>query len=723
MRKVMNLVIGGIQHKVFNLVLVTIILLVGAYTAITVYQYNNLSKVVGESGEEQMQAISDISSQTMHAVVENATSESTMLQAVAADEYFRGAAEAVEIMGDYASMLLENPRKYTRKKYLPPDASLDGELTVQFVTAEGVDEKDAKLVDKVGLMMNMSDFFLSVYQRSRINSCLLGFPEGAFLITDEDSGGKFDEDGTPMHIDITDRPWYKGAVETGELFFSDVMEDAFTGQVGIVVAKPVYKDGEVAAVIGADLFLDSMDEAVKANDKDGSFTCIVNQEGHIIFSPREEGEFAKRTSSEAEDLRESGNSELAECITDALSGDTSTHEVDIDGKDYYVTAGKMSTTGWAILSVVDKAATEQSAIMMQEKLTEISENATENFRGSQKNSRNMTIILLLLICAGGIWAANYVSKRIVSPLNKMTKRISELNGTNLQFKMEDDFRTGDEIEVLAESFADISRKTVQYMEQIRSVTAEKERISAELSMAQAIQASQLPSIFPAYPERDEFDIYASMTPAKEVGGDFYDFFLCDPDHLCMVMADVSGKGVPAALFMMISKILIKNRVQTEEELGEAMRNVSNQLLEGNRTDMFVTAWVCVLQLSTGEGIALNAGHEHPARRSPGGKYALVTYKHSIALATFEDAPYREHSFKLDPGDSIFVYTDGVPEANNSANEFFGTERMLEALNKNPDASPQEIIRNVTEGIEAFTQGADQFDDITMLSFKYLGPKK
>ena len=195
-----------------------------------------------------------------------------------------------------------------------------------------------------------------------------------------------------------------------------------------------------------------------------------------------------------------------------------------------------------------------------------------------------------------------------------------------------------------------------------------------------------------------------------------------------VGSGIFKSGNPAKRAQAIVKAVTNYRdakllAELSEDLGEAMRNVSNQLLEGNRTDMFVTAWVCVLQLSTGEGIALNAGHEHPARRSPGGKYALVTYKHSIALATFEDAPYREHSFKLDPGDSIFVYTDGVPEANNSANEFFGTERMLEALNKNPDASPQEIIKNVTEGIEAFTQGADQFDDITMLSFKYLGPKK
>ncbi len=248
------------------------------------------------------------------------------------------------------------------------------------------------------------------------------------------------------------------------------------------------------------------------------------------------------------------------------------------------------------------------------------------------------------------------------------------------------------------------------------------RLSTELNMATAIQASQLPKLFPAFPSRPEFDVYASMTPAKEVGGDFYDFFLVDDDHIGLVMADVSGKGVPAALFMMVSRVLIKSHLQNGETPGEALSNVNEQLCEGNEADLFVTVWAAVIQISTGRGIASNAGHEHPALRRAGGQYELITYRHSPAVATMEGMHFREHEFQLNPNDSLFVYTDGVAEATNAQNELFGPERTLEALNREPDATPKEVLSNVMEGINAFVAEAEQFDDITMLCFRYNGPE-
>ena len=247
------------------------------------------------------------------------------------------------------------------------------------------------------------------------------------------------------------------------------------------------------------------------------------------------------------------------------------------------------------------------------------------------------------------------------------------------------------------------------------------RLSMELNMATAIQASQLPKLFPAFPNRPEFDIFASMTPAKEVGGDFYDFFLIDDDHIGLVMADVSGKGVPAALFMMVSRVLIKSHLQNGETPGEALANVNNQLCEGNDAELFVTVWAAVIQISTGKGIAANAGHEHPALRRVGGPYELITYRHSPAVATMEGIPFREHTFELHPGDSLFVYTDGVAEATNAQNELFGAERTLAALNRDAGAEPETVLSNVMDGINAFVAGAEQFDDITMLCFKYNGP--
>lgn len=249
---------------------------------------------------------------------------------------------------------------------------------------------------------------------------------------------------------------------------------------------------------------------------------------------------------------------------------------------------------------------------------------------------------------------------------------------------------------------------------------ETARIGTELSMATDIQASQLPRLFPAFPNRSEFDLYASMTPAKEVGGDFYDFFLIDDNHLGLVMADVSGKGIPAALFMMISRVLIKTHLQNGESPGEALKNVNDQLCDGNDANLFVTVWLAVLEISTGKVVSANAGHEHPAIYRVGKKYELDIYKHSPALAMLENITFKEQSFTLKPGDSIFVYTDGVPEATNIDKELFGTDRMLNVLNENSNLTPEQVLTNVMNGIKRFVGDAEQFDDITMLCLRYQG---
>ena len=284
--------------------------------------------------------------------------------------------------------------------------------------------------------------------------------------------------------------------------------------------------------------------------------------------------------------------------------------------------------------------------------------------------------------------------------------------------------TYDELQTLGESIYAMEAGIRDYIENLTRVTAEKERIGAELSVATQIQADMLPGIFPAFPDRKEFDLYATMTPAREVGGDFYDFFLIDDDHLALVMADVSGKGVPAALFMVIAKTLIKNHAQMGEySPAKVLMQVNDTLCQGNEAELFVTVWLAILQISTGKGLAANAGHEHPALRSAEGYYELIKYRHSPAVATMEGIRFREHEFELHPGDSLFVYTDGVPEATDGEDTLFGTERMMDALNRNPAARPEELLRNVKEDIDTFVGEAQQFDDITMLALEFHGADK
>ena len=311
-----------------------------------------------------------------------------------------------------------------------------------------------------------------------------------------------------------------------------------------------------------------------------------------------------------------------------------------------------------------------------------------------------------------------VSGSITRPIQKLARNVKQIGKGEFDKKVE--VESADEIGNLAEAFNHMLDDLNTYFEQIKTITAEKERIGAELNVATQIQADMLPSIFPPFPDKTEFDIYATMTPAKEVGGDFYDFFLLDENHLALVMADVSGKGVPAALFMVIAKTLIKNRAQMGGSPAEILGFVNDQLCEGNEADMFVTVWLGILDLTTGKGMAANAGHEKPAIRRAGQNYEFVRTKHSPAVAVMEGMKFREHEFELHPGDSLYIYTDGVAEATNAQNALFGDERMMEALNSNPDASPKELLQNVQQAIDEFVGDAPQFDDITMLCLKYKG---
>ena len=243
----------------------------------------------------------------------------------------------------------------------------------------------------------------------------------------------------------------------------------------------------------------------------------------------------------------------------------------------------------------------------------------------------------------------------------------------------------------------------------------------ELKTASEIQEGMLPSIFPAFPNRPEFDIYASMDPAREVGGDFYDFFLVDDDHLCIVMADVSGKGVPAALLMMASKIILANHAMMGKSPGEILTDANVTVFANNKMDLFVTVWLGILEISTGKLTASNAGHEYPVIRRPGGDFDLYKDPHGFVLGSFEDECYEEYEERLEPGSKIFVYTDGVPEAMDRERQQFGLDRMLAALNRDPDASPYQLLKNVRDGVQEFVGDAEQFDDLTMLCLEYKGP--
>ena len=316
----------------------------------------------------------------------------------------------------------------------------------------------------------------------------------------------------------------------------------------------------------------------------------------------------------------------------------------------------------------------------------------------------------------------YLRKVLLNPLKLITTEAERFATQEVSVgrRLDEQVKNNDEIGVLASSIDQMEDHIVEYVGNLTKATAEKERISTELSLAQRIQADMLPNIYPAFPDRPEFDIFASMEPAKEVGGDFYDFFFVDPDHLCMMIADVSGKGVPAALFMMASRIILANNAMMGKNPARILAETNAAICSNNREEMFVTVWLGILEISTGHLVASNAGHEYPVIRKPDGNFELFMDKHGFVIGGLETARYKDYEITLEPGSKLFLYTDGVPEATDGKEEQFGTERMIEALNSDPDADPEHVLANMRKTVNKFVNGAEQFDDLTMMCFEYKG---
>ena len=719
MKVIHGLKLGGLQHKIFNLMLIFIAALIAASAAVFIHQRNILSDVVQHASEEQQASIVQISESTMEAVLESSLTQTTALQAYIADDLFSEVRTNVQTLQAFASELFAHADNFSAHPYYPPDPANAGKASVQMQHEPGVDPADSQAL---GLIANMSEIMQAMFENSgKLNSCFVATTDGCILFVDDRADVYIREDGSVKEAtDISERPWFKQAVAAGDVIFTSVEADTFSGILGLVCAAPVYQDGELVAVVGADIFLTSISDYVMSKASNGSYICVVSNEGQVLFSPMQEGMFKAELSASALDLRQSDNRELAAFISRALEERTDLCEFEVDGKLCYLSGAPMPSVGWAVVSVVEKKLSDQPTVAMLSQYELINDSALTQYRdGTRRTSIQATFITLLIVVLA-IVGALVLAYRIVEPVEKMTRRINALSGSDQAFEMDDDYRTGDEIEILAESFASLSKKTRDYIAQITQITAEKERIGTELALATRIQADMLPNIFPAFPDRPEFDVYATMDPAKEVGGDFYDFFLIDDTHLGLVIADVSGKGVPAALFMMIAKILVQNYAMMGRSPAEVLQSVNDQICTNNREEMFVTIWFGILDLSTGTVTAANAGHEYPTILQAGGQFELVKDKHGFVIGGMEDIQYREYELALTPGSKLFLYTDGVPEATNADNEMFGTARMLTALNQDPTASPEVIIKNVRSAVDCFVKNAEQFDDLTMLCVEYRG---
>ena len=707
MRKILGITLGGLQKKTITLVLVMLLIMLAVLVGISHYQNRMLVGVVGETRDDQQEAISQVSEETMHQMLEGSLVSNTTLRADLEDSEFSEIVNDIYMLQTMAHGLLESRDSIAPLWPGLPDPALNGTASAMVLCEEGVDYTRSEYL---GVIAHMSDAMIAMHHNSdKIDSCYIGLADGTDLCVDEKAANKLDENGVPIPFPVRERPWYRGAIEADGLYFTGIEHDAYSNRLQVTCSVPVKLDGETVGVVGIDIVLENMIDFTGDDNAQGTYTYVVNDRGQVILGSDGNGAF--EISDQATDLRSMGNSKLSQFVDRALRETTDLETITIDRKPYYMVGAPMHTVGWAVISVVDKVITEQPKNLMLSEYNRINEEASGKFSDGTARTRLSVVLILVMVFIIGLYAALFAARRMVKPIEQMTRSIVRSSQTGEMFQMEDSFRTDDEIELLAEAFDDLSKKTKNYIGQITEITAEKERISTELSLATKIQAAMMPHIFPAFPGRPEFDIYASMDPAKEVGGDFYDFFLVDEDHLCMVMADVSGKGIPAALFMMASKIILQSCAMLGQSPGEILTKTNEAICSNNQEEMFVTVWLGILEISTGKLTAANAGHEYPVIKKPDGSFELLKDKHGLVIGAMDGVRYKEYALQLEPGTKLFVYTDGVPEATDEDNKLFGTDRMLAALNEASDATPDQILKHVRWAVDVFGKDAEQFDDL------------
>jgi sigma-B regulation protein RsbU (phosphoserine phosphatase) len=512
-------------------------------------------------------------------------------------------------------------------------------------------------------------------------------------------------------IDLRQKDWYLAALKQDGLYISDAYRDSFDRGLNITMSMPV-KDaqGNNVAVVAADIDISNLDKIVSE--------AVTSSQGYAVLLNGSEVISAPNLSEDNQNDLKAFLGDQAQSIVDQMQNKSKAAaqtSVAAQGKEFFAVWEPVTTSGWGLVILVPQAEITAPSTELQAQISTMADDATASTSNQILWANALLIIIaaLLVLCAALI--ARRISRRITWPIRKLSQDVEAVASGDLDYHA--DIKTGDEIEELSHGFEDMTHRLKDYIAEINRTTAEKQRISTELNVAADIQASMLPNIFPPFPDKDEFEIFASMDAAREVGGDFYDFFFVDENRLAVVIADVSDKGVPASLFMVVAKTLIKSNAQLGLRPSEVFRVVNNLLTEGNDTHMFVTAFMAYLDLSDGSFSYVNAGHTPVLRASIGGEFVVLPADPGFVLGAIRDFEFAERQDTLAPGDVLFLYTDGVTEATSPDLQLFSEARLLEVLNASHDQSMPELLDSVKQQIELFAAGSEQADDITMLGLR------
>lgn len=641
------------------------------------------------------------------------------------DENLGKVKKDVIILSNMMTNIASNPEEYHSRNIFEPSKNDIDKITAQLLfSSEVVDKSSPILRQEIGLTANIQDFLIQINTNSNvIISSYVASKNGFTIMVDRFAGRKFqNSDIKPDFYNATSRPWYIQAKKEDKTIFTDIVIDALGGGPCIICATPYYANGQFVGVVGMGTFLDNINEII-LNTKigDNGFGFVINKQGQIIASPHTTGDLITGINN-IKDLRQSTNTSLADAVQKIINEKAGLTEANIDGKDYYLAYAPMKNTDWYFVTAMEVDTVIAPAKETHENIINIATEYMDNLSEKTK----MTVIgmiisisiLLFFITYIGWSLADYLTK----PIRQLSKGVQQIAMGNFNGKL--NIHTGDEIESLAISFNAMTTELQTYIKNLEQITAEKERIATELNVATNIQKNMLPCIFPPYPDRKDFDIYAVMYPAKEVGGDFYDFYLLDENHLVITIADVSDKGIPAAMFMVITKTILKNfamSMTSPDDFSAVVQCANRQLCENNEEMMFVTVFMGMLDLKTGKFIYVNAGHTPPMIRhkhKDDSTFEYLPVEKNCVLGINEEAQFKQQEVYLKQGDELFLYTDGVTEAINKEKKLYSIERLYSNLNKiNQKSSCQDILRDVKLSIDEFAQGMYQSDDITMLAIK------
>lgn len=708
-----------IGHKVNSLLLAMVSVAVLLSGGVSIYSLFTMKRISMESSRELGQTAAEDAEQALEEQAVKNLRDTAVEKAANIEERFAAVEAYVLGIAAQAEDIYKNPEKYPDREVALPEPG-SSELTAQLLWSQHLEPDSEEELRKLG---NIQDLLVQYNAHNdMVSSTYIATESGWMIQADYIAYSKYEgaETESPLFYEADQRQWYQraGNCTPGQIIYTDVIRDIHQGRDCIVCASPVYLNGEIVAVAGVGSYLETVNNAV-LNTVIGErgYAFLVNEKGQVMVSGRAKGETAA-LAEQAADLRESGNVKLAEAACGMVEGETDFLKLRVDGREVYMAYAPLNRLGWSFVTVIDVAEVVAPAKESQSMILALTENVAARQDGAIRQMFSYFVAVLaavaLCICLSGA----LFSQKLTDPIRRLTREVAQIDAGNLDYRIY--IGTGDEVEDLGNAFNSMTAQIQSYVKNLANVTAEKERIRTEIQVASRLQADMLPAVEGIFTGRQDFTLAASMTPAKGVGGDFYDFFFLDENHLALVMADVSGKGVPAALFMVVSRTLIRSHINMDLPLEKTVTEINNTLCANNKNGMFVTAWIGVLTLSSGEITFVNAGHCRPLIRSRDGRCSYVTIPGDLVLAGMEDTAYRQSGLKLHQEDTLLLYTDGVTEATSTQEELYGEGRLSAVTRRAQNASPEELLKLVWRDVDSFQRGAEQFDDITMLAITYHG---